>query len=149
MRSIIKRTGLSPVEDMRREMDRIFDEMAPFSWWQDEGEDGLTLWAPNTDMTETENEYVINVDLPGIPKEDVNISFQDNRLVISGERRKEGKEEKENFLRRERYFGSFIRTFTLPNAVKDDGIKAKYHEGVLTVTVPKSEKSKAKNVQID
>lgn len=149
MRSIIKRTGLSPVEDMRREMDRIFDEMAPFSWWQDEGEDGLNLWAPNTDMTETENEYVINVDLPGIPKEDVNISFQDNRLVISGERRKEGKEEKENFLRRERYFGSFIRTFTLPNAVKDDGIKAKYHEGVLTVTVPKSEKSKVKNVQID
>ena len=150
MKSLIKRGEFTPIEELRRDLDRIFDEMVPFTWWKEEGEEnGLKLWAPKTDMTENEDQYLIHVDLPGIPKKDVKVSYKDNRLTISGERKKEEKEEKDNFLRKERYFGSFVRTFTLPVDVKEDNIKANFKDGVLTVTVPKAEVSKPKTVEID
>lgn len=148
MRSLTKRSETSPIEALRREMDHLFDEMVPFSWFSEKG-NGFDLWAPNTDMMETDDAYVIEIDLPGIPKEDVKISFKDNRLTISGERKKEEKEEEENFMRRERYFGSFLRSFTLPNTVKEDAVKAKYRDGVLTVTVKKTEESKPKTVKVE
>lgn len=149
MKSLIKRGEFTPIEELRRELDHIFDEMVPFTWWKEEGENGIKLWAPRTDMTENEDQYLIHVDLPGIPKEDVKVSYKDNRLTISGERNEEEKEEEDNFLRKERYFGRFVRTFTLPAAVKEDNIKANFKDGVLTVTVPKAEVSKPKTVEID
>ncbi|MDX1639398.1 MAG: Hsp20/alpha crystallin family protein [Balneolaceae bacterium] len=149
MRSLAKRSEGSPIEALRREMDQLFDEMVPFSWMREQGGNGYDLWAPNTDMVENDNEYVIKMDLPGIPKEDVNITFKDNRLTISGERQQEEKEEKENYMRRERYVGNFLRSFTLPNAVKEDDIKAKFKDGVLRITVRKTEESKPKTVKID
>lgn len=149
MRSLIKKTETSPIDELRREMDHLFDEMVPFSWFREKEGNGFDLWAPNTDMVETDNEYIITVDLPGIPKEEVNISFKDNRLTISGERKKEDTEEKENYMRRERYFGSFLRSFTLPNAVKEEDIKAKYNDGVLSVTIRKAEESKPKTVKVE
>lgn len=149
MRSLIRRSETSPIEELRREMDHLFDEMVPFSWSRQRGGNGFDLWAPNTDMVETDNEYVIRVDLPGIPKDEVNINFKDNRLTISGERKQEEKEEKDNYMRQERYYGNFLRAFTLPNAVKEDDIKAKYKDGVLTVTVKKAEESKPKTVKIE
>lgn len=149
MRSLIKRTESSPVDELRREMDHLFDEMVPFSWFRENRGDGYDLWAPNTDMVETDDAYVIRLDLPGIPKEEVNISFKDNRLTVSGEREKDEKEEKENYMRRERYHGSFLRSFTLPNAVEEDDIKATFKDGVLTVNVKKTEESKPKTVKIE
>ncbi|MDR8393253.1 Hsp20/alpha crystallin family protein [Aliifodinibius sp. S!AR15-10] len=149
MRSLVKRPETSPIDELRREMDHLFDEMVPFSWLREREGNNFDVWAPNTDMVETDDEYVIKVDLPGIPKEDVNINFKDNRLTISGERKKESKEEKENYMRRERYHGSFLRSFTLPNAVKEDDIKAKYRDGVLTINVKKAEESKPKKVKIE
>lgn len=149
MKSLTKQGELRPIEDLRRELDRIFDEMVPFSWWKEEGENGIKLWAPKTDMTENDDAYLINVDLPGISKKDVKVSYKDNRLTISGERNEKEKEEKDNYLRKERYFGSFVRSFTLPAAVKEDNIKANFKDGVLTVTVPKAEVSKPKTVEID
>ena len=149
MRSLIKRSETSPIEELRREMDHLFDEMVPFSWFRERAGNGFDLWSPNTDMVETDDVYTITVDLPGISKNEVNITFKDNRLTISGERKKEEKEEKENYMRRERYFGSFVRSFTLPNAVKEDDIKAKYKDGVLTVTIKKTEESKPKTVKVE
>ena len=140
---------MTPIEDLRRDLDRIFDEMVPFTWLKEEEENGMKLWAPKTDMRETEDQYLIHVDLPGIPKKDVKVSYKDNRLTISGERKEEEKEETDNYLRKERYFGSFVRTFTLPAAVNEEDIKANFKEGVLTVTVPKAEVSKPKTVEID
>ncbi|WP_372634428.1 Hsp20/alpha crystallin family protein [Fodinibius sp.] len=149
MKAIQKKSDLSPIESIRREMDRFFDDIVPFSPRM--GGDGMRmeLWAPDTDVSETDEEYIVTVDLPGISKEDVEVSFKDNRLTISGERQHEEKEEKEDFLRKERYHGSFTRSFTLPSAGKDDKIKARFKEGVLKVNVPKVEVQKPKTVQID
>lgn len=149
MRSLMKRSESSPIEELRREMEHLFDDMVPFSRFRQRPGDGYDVWAPNTDMVETDNEYIMTVDLPGIPKDDVNISFKDNRLTISGERKKEEKEEKENFMRRERYYGNFVRSFTLPSSVKEDDIKAKYKDGVLTVNIKKTEESKSKTIEVE
>lgn len=149
MKSIQKFPTLSPLESMRREMDRFFDDITPFSWREGNGGMEMELWAPDTDMSETENEYIITVDLPGISKKDIEVNYKDNRLSISGERKKEEKEEKKDYIRRERYTGKFVRSFTLPAAVKDDKIKAGFKDGVLTVRVPKTEASKPKSIMID
>lgn len=149
MKGLTKKSEMSPIESLRREMDRIFDEIVPFSWRRDFDEFNGGLWAPATDLKETEDEYRITVDLPGIKKDEVKITFKDNRLTISGERYKEEEEKEEDFLRHERYTGKFVRSFTLPAGVKEDKIKARFKDGVLSVTVPKSEAKKPKVVEID
>lgn len=136
----------TPMEEMRKEMDRFFDDMVPFSWMKTNGPD---MWSPTTDMSETEDAYLVEVDLPGATKNDIKVDYKNHRLVISGERKQEEKEEEENYLRRERYFGSFLRTFTFPEDVVEEKIKARFKDGVLKVNVPKSEKSKPKTVPID
>ncbi|MDX1671622.1 MAG: Hsp20/alpha crystallin family protein [Balneolaceae bacterium] len=149
MKSLEKRREFTPIEDLRREMDRLFDEMVPFSWWKERGENSSHMWTPRTDMSETETKYLIHVDLPGLTKDDITINIKDNRLTISGKRKKEMEEKDENFLRRERFKGSFLRTFTFPDKVKDEKVKATFNDGVLTVNVPKAEVSKPKTVKID
>ena len=149
MRSLLKKSESSPIDDLRSEMDHLFDEMVPFSWVREKRGDGYDLWSPNTDMIETDERYVIHLDLPGIPKEEISISFEDNRLTVSGERRQEEKQQKENYMRRERYYGGFVRSFTFPNTVEENGIKARFKDGVLTITLRKAEKSKPKTVKIE
>ncbi len=149
MRSLMKRSGGSSIEELRREMDHLFDDMVPFSWFRQRPGDGFDVWTPSTDMVETDDSYIITMDLPGIPKDDVTINFKDNRLTISGERKKEEKQENKNYMRRERYRGSFVRSFTLPNAVKEDDIKAKYKEGVLTINIKKTEESKPRTIKVE
>jgi len=139
----------APVTNLRREMDRIFNELIPFSWRLDEGDTDITMWSPTTDMIETDNEYLVEVDLPGMSKKDITINCQDNVLSIEGERKRESKEEHNGYLRNERYFGTFKRAIMLPASILDDKIKATFKEGVLRVTVPKAEKSKRKTVAID
>ena len=128
-------------------MDRFFDDLTPFSWKVENG--GVELWAPDTDMSETENEYIVAVDLPGVTKKNIDVNYKNNMLTISGEREKEEKEEKKDFIRRERFYGKFVRSFTLPAAVREDDIKANFKDGVLTVRIPKTEVSKPKTVPID
>lgn len=110
---------------------------------------GLDLIKPDTDMMETEKEFVVAVDLPGFQKKDININYEDNRLIIKGTRKEETKDEQKDYLHRERYFGEFVRSLTLPTKIKEDKIKASFKDGVLTVTAPKVEVSKPKMVAID
>lgn len=149
MKAVQKFSGPSPLDAIRREMDRFFDDITPFSRRAGNGGMEMELWAPDTDMSETESEYLVTVDLPGISKKDIEVSYQDKRLTITGERKKEDKEEKKDYLRRERYFGKFVRSFTLPAGVKDNEIKAAFKDGVLTVRIPKTEVQKPKTVKID
>ncbi|MGM0545428.1 MAG: Hsp20/alpha crystallin family protein [Bacteroidota bacterium] len=143
------RPSVEPINNLRREMDRIFNDLIPFSWRLDDSEMGLRSWAPRTDMMETDNEYMIEVDLPGMSKQDITLNVQDNILSIQGERKHETEEEHNGYLRRERSFGSFERKFSLPASVKEDKIKATFKDGVLTVHIPKAEKSKRQSVKID
>ena len=93
----------------------------------------LTTWAPAVDIYETENELVIKADLPDINEKDLDIRVENNMLTIRGERKFEQKVKEENYLRIERTYGSFSRSFSLPNTVNTEAIKAEYKNGVLTV----------------
>lgn len=90
MKTSMQKYSGSPLATMKREMDRFFDDLTPF-WRLENGGIGMDIWAPDTDMSETENEYVVMVDLPGMSKKDIKINYQDNRLTISGERKKKKK----------------------------------------------------------
>jgi HSP20 family protein len=109
-----------PVDNLRREMDRIFNELIPFSWRVDEMELKVGLWTPSTDMTETNNEYNIEMDLPGLSKKDITINSQDNVLTIEGERKKVSSTEHARYLGNEQYFGNFRRSIMLPASISED-----------------------------
>jgi len=97
-------------------------------------------WLPHTDIKETENSIIFHSELPGLTQEDCSVELINNVLTIKGEKRREEKEEKENFHRTERSFGSFYRSFQLPEGVNEDSIKACIKNGVLEVCVKKPEK---------
>lgn len=109
----------------------------------------LTAWAPSVDVYETENELVIKADLPEVPQKDLDVRIENNMLTIRGERKFEQSVKEESYLRMERSYGSFSRSFSLPNTVDAQAIKAQYAEGVLTVTLPKRAESKPKQVKIN
>lgn len=109
----------------------------------------ITEWSPVADITESDKEFLIKAELPEVKKEDVTVTVQDGSLTISGERKQERKEKGENEIRVESFYGSFSRTFTLPENVDTKAIKAETKDGVLRVHVPKTEVAKAKPVQIE
>ena len=132
-----------------RSMDRLFNEALRdwFGQWASPEEVGDQIWHPTVDIKETDEELTLMVDLPGLEKKDVQLSLENNVLTIKGERRFEH-EEKENFYRLERAYGVFSRTFTLPRNVKADAVDASFKNGVLTVSLPKVEEARPKQIEI-
>jgi HSP20 family protein len=113
------------------------------------GESSLTAWAPAVDIYESEHELVVKADLPDIDPKDLDIRVENNILTIRGERKFEKKVNEDNYLRVERAYGSFARSFTLANTVNSDAIKAEYQNGVLTLTIPKKEEAKPKQIKVN
>ncbi len=113
------------------------------------GQADLATWAPAVDIYESQNELTAKVDLPGVDEKDIDVRIENNTLTIRGERKFEKNVNEDNYLRVERAYGSFTRTFSLPNTVNPDAISASYHQGVLTVHMPKREESKPKQVKIN
>jgi len=111
-------------------------------------ESNLTPWAPAVDIYETENELVIKADLPDVNPQNLDIRVENNILTIRGERKFESKVNEDNYLRIERAYGSFSRSFSLANSVKSDAIKADYQNGVLTLNLPKREEAKPKQIKV-
>lgn len=142
------RNGPRTVDMLRREMDHFFDDLIPFSWSREQGGKELSPWTPTADITENENEYQIMMDMPGMDKSDIKVSIQESRVSVQGERKTEEKEEKADFIRQERYYGNFYRTFKLPEKVKEDEIKASFKEGVLKLLIPKAEVVKPKSIEV-
>jgi HSP20 family protein len=112
-------------------------------------EQNLTTWAPAVDIYESEHELVVKADLPDVKLEDLDIRVENNILTIRGERKFEKKSEDKNYLRVERAYGSFARSFSLANTVNIDAIKADYKDGVLTLSVPKREEAKPKQIKVN
>jgi HSP20 family protein len=134
------------LRDLQREVDTIFDR---FFGRGDEGSNaGSSMWAPRTDLVETDDAYRLHLDVPGMTKEDININLQNNTLTVSGTRSAEQTNEGDEYVRVERTFGNFHRTFTLPNAVDAENIEAAYNEGVLEINVPKTEKAARRKIEI-
>jgi HSP20 family protein len=112
-------------------------------------ESNLTSWAPAVDIYENEQELTVKADLPDVKPEDLDIGVENNILTIRGERKFEKKKvDERNYLRVERSYGSFTRSFSLANTVNTEAIKADYHNGVLTLTIPKREEAKPKQIKV-
>lgn len=107
-----------------------------------------TMWKPSTDISELDNGYEVRTELPGVSKDDVSISVKDNLLTITGEKHQDSDETK-NYRRKENRFGSFERVFYLPPKVEPDSINAEFRDGVLTLSIPKPEDAKPREIQID
>ena len=124
---------------------RLFDSF----WGTGNGETPRpAVFRPSVDIAENNDEYVVTADLPGIDRDDLDVTVADGRLTIRGERRQDGESQSGPARRVERVYGTFTRSFELPSEVKADGIGATYRDGVLTVTVPKAEESKPKQIEV-
>jgi HSP20 family protein len=124
------------------ELDRLF--AVPFELSR-----GLRGWTPPMDVYEDENNYIVNLEVPGLKKEDFEISLKDGELTLSGERKNETRNEKEGTTHSERFFGRFQRTVTLPSPVDNAAVKANYTDGLLTITLPKTEAAKPKRIAVN
>jgi len=131
----------------QREFDRLFREA--FTPFFGETELSTRSWAPPVDIYETENNIVLKAELPGIDPKDVEIRVEDNTLYLKGERKHEKEVKEENYHRVERSYGSFARSFSLPNSIDADKVKAEYKDGLLTLSMPKREEAKPKTIKID
>ncbi len=122
---------------------------APFTFYRPLGVTSGYRWKPSADITETDDSYEVHVELPGVSKDDVQISVKDNLLTIKGEKRQENEDKSKNYKRIERRYGTFERNFTLPPKGEAGNINAKYNDGVLTLSIPKPEEVKPKEIQIN
>jgi HSP20 family protein len=132
---------LGRLSDLRNEIDRFFE--SPLARTSE-----FLGWTPAFDVYEEKDNYIVKAELPGMKKEDINVSIQDGELLISGERKSETKEDGAEVYRSERYFGKFQRAVSLPATVSAKEVKAEYKDGILTVTLPKSEEAKPKHIEI-
>ena len=120
------------LEEIRREVNRMYD----------------TAFAPALDVVEEKDNFLVKIDLPGLRKDDVSVTIQDNFLTIKGERKYDAEKKETNFYHRERVHGTFARTIELPNTVDAGKVLATFRDGVLHVTLPKTEAAKPKEIQV-
>ena len=109
---------------------------------------GMNTWSPALDVHDDKDAFTVTLEAPGLKKEDFEISYHDGVLSIAGERKEEKEAEERNYFRRERFFGRFSRSVSLPAEVQPDKVAAAYKDGVLTVTLPKAEKAKPKQIEV-
>jgi HSP20 family protein len=130
----------------REPIARLFENL--FNGAQGEEEVSNQNWMPPVDIQETEEGYRLLAELPGLTKDDINITLENNVLRLSGERKFERDVKKESFHRVERTYGAFSRAFALPQQVNSEGVQASFENGVLTITVPKAEQAKPRKIAI-
>jgi len=133
------------MERLTERMERLFEEFFPTVRREEERE---FVWAPAVDVYENDKAYVVEVDLPGLRKEDVRVTVQDGVLTIQGERRLTREEKGVDYHRQERFYGKFLRSFTVPETVDVDRISAEFKDGVLRLTLPKREPSAGRVIEV-
>jgi HSP20 family protein len=136
--------GLDQWTNLRDEINRLFD--VPFGDWNRDTE--FFGWAPAVDVYEDRDSLVVQVELPGMKKEDIDLSFHEGSLIISGERKLESESGDGESSRSERFFGRFQRAIELPKRVDAGGATATYRDGILTVKLPKAEEAKPKQITV-
>jgi len=139
----------NPTRDLwhlRDEMDKIFNQFTTRTF--DSEETPEVDWSPRVDITENENSYVVKAELAGLSKDDVKITMKEDVLTIRGEKKSETKSENENVHLLERRYGRFVRAFRLPSSVNSKKIDATFKDGILTLSLPKAEEAKPKEIEI-
>ncbi len=137
--------GFGRLTSLRDEIDRLFEEpLATLA----HSSHLLSGWTPALDLYEDNDKFVLKAELPGMKKEDIELSLHDGSLSISGERKDQTEHKEAEVYRAERFFGRFQRTVTLPTPVAADKVNAQYKDGILTVTLPKTEEAKPKQIEV-
>ena len=145
--SLVKWDPFVELEDVSKQLNRIFGK---FPARNEPGRESLTTadWAPNVDISETDTAYLIKGEIPGVNKEDIKVNLEDGLLTMSGERKQEKEEKNKKFHRIERSYGSFMRSFRLPDNVDESAVKAEFKDGMLSITLPKSTQAKNKAINV-
>ncbi|MBN1348088.1 Hsp20/alpha crystallin family protein [candidate division KSB1 bacterium] len=141
--SLIKFNPYSHLVSLPNELDSFFNKFGL------DFQNTDSVWCPSVDVVENDNNFELKAELPGMKRNEINITFKDDVLTLSGDRKYEVKESNDHYHRIERRYGKFQRSFSLPKNVKSDAIKANYENGVLTVNIPKSEEAKPKEIAIN
>jgi len=144
--AIVRWEPLRDLMTAQRDFDRMFRGV-----FSPEGEGDLSTrtWAPPVDIYENGDNLVLKAEVPGVNPDDVEIRVEDNTLYLKGERKFEKEVKEQNYHRVERTYGTFTRSFSLPNSVDADKVTASYNDGVLTLTMPKKEEAKPRTIKIN
>ena len=144
--AIIRWDPFRDLVSLREKMNRLFEEA--FTSRGEEKDLVAGTWTPSVDIYETESALVLTAEVPGIDENDIEIKIEDNTLTLTGERRFEKETKEENYHRIERAYGSFYRSFTLPNSIDQDKIEAQHENGVLKINMPKKPELKPRKVKV-
>jgi HSP20 family protein len=145
--SLIKWNPFNELEDISNRLNQIFGRPA-VSAAADQQMLKMADWTPSVDISETDQAYLIKAEIPEVKREDVKVTIDDGMITIQGERKMEKEEKGKKFHRIERSYGSFVRSFRLPDGVDESKAKAEFKDGMINVTLPKSEKAKSKAVEV-
>ncbi len=145
--NIVKWDPFRELEDVSSRLNRIFGR---FPARAESGQEMLRVadWSPSADITETDTAYLIKAEIPGVQKEDVKVTVQDGMLTMQGERKMDKEENGKKFHRIERSYGSFVRSFRIPDDADENSVKAAFKDGMLNVTLAKSAKAKPRSVDV-
>jgi HSP20 family protein len=144
--SIVRYDPFRDLRSLQEEVNRLFTGGMPRTF----DEEGIArgAWSPSVDIYENKEQIVLEAELPGMKREDFDLSVENNVITLRGQRQFEKNDESDNYHRVERAYGSFTRSFTLPNTVTAEGANAEYKNGVLRVTLPKREETKARRIEV-
>ncbi len=145
--SLVKWDPFVELEEVSKQLNRIFGK-SPARTEPERELLAMADWAPDVDITETDTAYLIKGEIPGVNKEDVKVNIENGMLTMSGERKQEKEEKGKKFHRIERSYGSFMRSFRLPDNIDESAVKAEFKDGMLNVTLPKSAQAKPKSTNI-
>ena len=148
MNTLIRWDPFKEMEDLQSRFARLFGSTPARIANGDKEALTVAEWAPSVDITEDDKEYLVKADLPEVKKEDVKVTVENGVLTITGERKFEKEEKGKKYHRIERSYGNFLRSFTLPEAADGSKVNAEFKDGVLKVRLPKTEKAKAKAVEV-
>ncbi|MBK6587293.1 MAG: Hsp20/alpha crystallin family protein [Acidobacteria bacterium] len=146
MMNVVKYDPFRELRSLQDEMTRLFTGVVPANVSREDMLNGS--WSPRVDIFENKDHLVLEAELPGMNKDDFELSFENNVLTLSGERKFEKKTEGENYHRVERAYGSFTRSFTLPQTLTAEGAQAEFNNGILSVSLPKREDTKARKIEV-
>lgn len=149
--SLVRWDPFRELESMNERLNRMFGgHPMPARHAGEPTKDSMTIvdWSPSVDVAETAEEFQLKAELPEVKKEDVKVCVENGVLRIEGQRHQEKEEKGKKYHRVERSYGSFLRTFTLPDNVDDKNVRAEFKDGVLNIRLPKAEKAKAKTVEV-
>jgi len=150
MKSLVRWQPIQELTSLQRQMNHLFDSFFGRTQWPP-FEENLRAWefGPAADVYEDDQKLTFKVEAPGIDEKNVKVEVENNVLTVRGERKLEKDIKEENFRRKERHYGAFSRSFTLPTTVDPDKIEANYTHGVLTIDMPKRAKAKAKQIKVN